>query len=115
MALTWPGGQRSPRTPGRPALTGVPHMNQHGGTSTRRGFVRLGPQAQRAYQQLYRRIMAGLLTPGTRLLRQTELARALGVSLLTLRQALAQLEQDGLIATHQGRGTFVQAPVPPTV
>ena len=61
--------------------------------------MRLGPQAQCAYRQLYQRITAGLLPPGTKLPPQADLAPALGVSLLTLRQALDQLEQEGLIAT----------------
>jgi CheY-like chemotaxis protein len=73
----------------------------------------LGPQARRAYKQLYHLIIAGLLKPGTKLLSQAELARALGVSLLTMRQALAQLERDGLIVSHHGRGTFVEGRVPP--
>lgn len=75
----------------------------------------LGLQARRAYQQLHQCIMAGLLPPGTKLRPQAELAGALGVSLLTVRQALAHLEQDGLISSKHGRGTFVCAPVPPTV
>ena len=77
--------------------------------------MRLGPQARCAYQQLHQRITAGLLPPGTKLPPQADLAPALGVSLLTLRQALDQLEQEGLIASEHGRGTFVRAPAPPTV
>jgi CheY-like chemotaxis protein len=75
----------------------------------------LGPQARRAYQQLHERITTGLVAPGTKLPPQAELAPSLGVSLLTLRQALAQLGQDGLIACEHGRGTFVRAPVAPIV
>jgi CheY-like chemotaxis protein len=75
----------------------------------------LGPQARRAYQQLHQRISAGQLPPGTKLPPQADLAPALGVSLLTLRQALHHLEQDGLIACEHGRGTFVRAPSAPAV
>jgi CheY-like chemotaxis protein len=77
--------------------------------------MRLGPQARCAYRQLYQRITAGLLPPGTKLPPQADLAPTLGVSLLTLRQALDQLAQEGLIASEHGRGTFVRAPTPPTV
>jgi CheY-like chemotaxis protein len=77
--------------------------------------MRLGPQALCAYRQLHQRITAGLLPPGTKLPPQADLAPALGVSLLTLRQALDQLEQEGLIASEHGRGTFVRTPTLPTV
>jgi GntR family transcriptional regulator len=52
----------------------------------------------------------------TRLPPETELARHYGVGLSTLREALARLEQDGLIARHRRRGTFAlptPAPSPP--
>jgi len=75
----------------------------------------LGPQARRAYQHLYQQIISGKLPPGTKLPPQAELATELGVSLLTLRQALHQLAQDGLIAPEHGRGTFVLAPAEPHV
>ena len=58
---------------------------------------------------------SGHLTPGTQLPPQVDFAATLDVSLLTLRQALAQLEQDGLIVCKHGRGTYVCAPVTPTV
>ena len=75
----------------------------------------LGPQARRAYAQLHHRITSGLLQPGTKLPPQAELAPSLGVSLLTLRQALAQLKSDGLVSCEHGRGTFVDTPVAPAV
>src|SRR5919204_3973641 len=77
--------------------------------------MRLGPQARCAHRNLSQRITAGLLPPARNPPPQAELAPALGVSLLTLRQALDQLEQEGLIASEHGRGTFVRAPTPPTV
>jgi DNA-binding transcriptional regulator YhcF (GntR family) len=55
------------------------------------------------------------LVAGTKLPPQAELAPDLGVSLLTLRQALNRLEQEGLIASEQGRGTFVRSVEPPLV
>jgi CheY-like chemotaxis protein len=76
---------------------------------------RLGPQARRAYLELRQRIVSGALAPDTKLPAQAELAPSLGVSLLTMRQALARLEQDGLISSEHGRGTFVRTPIKPVV
>ena len=56
------------------------------------------------------RIGAGEWTPGTRLPPERELSRSLGVSRSTLRAALAELEDRGMISRHQGRGTFVTRP-----
>ena len=56
------------------------------------------------------RIRSGEWAPGTRLPPERELCRVLDISRATLRQALAELEQRGLITRHQGRGTFVTRP-----
>jgi GntR family transcriptional regulator len=61
-------------------------------------------------EQLADRIQSGALTPGERLPPERELADALGVSRLTVRQALASLAARGLIERGVGRGTFVCAP-----
>src|SRR4051812_37772946 len=72
----------------------------------------------RAVEQVVRRIRqaigAGLLAPGERLPGQVELAETLGVARMTLRQALAVLEDAGLLEIRRGRtgGAFV-APDPP--
>ncbi|KRQ95426.1 hypothetical protein CQ10_32700 [Bradyrhizobium valentinum] len=47
------------------------------------------------------------LVPGVRLPNEAELMARFGVSRQTLRQAMANLEQRGLIRIEQGRGTFV--------
>jgi GntR family transcriptional regulator len=50
------------------------------------------------------------LPPGSALPPQKELSAAYGVTLATLRQALRQLEDDGLVSQQPGRGTFVAEP-----
>ncbi|MBI4280510.1 MAG: PLP-dependent aminotransferase family protein [Armatimonadetes bacterium] len=66
-------------------------------------------------EPLYRQIVAhlreeirgGRLPPGTRLPPTRILARQLGVTRLTVVNAYAELEADGLVTSHVGRGTFV--------
>ncbi len=61
-------------------------------------------------QEIGTRIETGEWRPGTRLPTERELAQQLGVSRMTLRQALGRLDQRGLLLRQQGRGTFVAAP-----
>lgn len=79
------------------------------------------PQARRAairgrlrYQQVIdlveRLIVERGLDPGSLLPTQRELADLAGVSLITVRRALDELERDGRVAGHQGVGTFVARP-----
>lgn len=63
------------------------------------------------YQQVYDRVLElideGGLTGGDRLPTSAELARMTGVSLISVRRALDELERAGRIRRHQGVGTFV--------
>jgi GntR family transcriptional regulator, transcriptional repressor for pyruvate dehydrogenase complex len=52
-------------------------------------------------------IAAGRLLPGTRLPTEQELMAAMGVSRTVIREAVATLRAEGLIATRQGIGSFV--------
>lgn len=61
-------------------------------------------------EELSRRIERGTLAPRTQLPTERELARRLRVSRMTVRQALARLEQRRLITRVQGSGTFVADP-----
>jgi GntR family transcriptional regulator, transcriptional repressor for pyruvate dehydrogenase complex len=60
-------------------------------------------------------IQLGLLNDGDQLPPEAEFARRLGVSAMTLREALAILRQQGLVETCRGRsgGTFVRRPTAP--
>ncbi len=59
-------------------------------------------------EQLADRIGSGHLAPGERLPAERDLALALSVSRMTVRQALASLAARGLVERGVGRGTFVR-------
>jgi GntR family transcriptional regulator len=63
-------------------------------------------------EQIAAAIASGELGPGTRLPPERNLADSLGVSRMTVRQALGDLERDGLLRRVVGRsgGTFVAEP-----
>jgi GntR family transcriptional regulator len=61
-------------------------------------------------EELASRIERGALEPGSRLPSERELAQGMGVSRMTLRQALARLEHRGLVERAHGSGTFVSQP-----
>jgi CheY-like chemotaxis protein len=75
----------------------------------------LGPQARRVYDAIHQRITLEECAPGTRLPPHKTLAREFGVALMTARQALSKLEQEGLVVSEQGRGTFVRDRAPASV
>src|ERR1700716_2592465 len=52
-------------------------------------------------------IQQGALSPGERLPSTRQLAETLGINRMTVDAAFSQLEADGLITSHVGRGTFV--------
>lgn len=56
------------------------------------------------------KIRSGRYAPGQALPPQRELSAAYGVTLMTLRQALRQLSDEGLVVQQPGRGTFVAPP-----
>ncbi|HEX5417088.1 MAG TPA: GntR family transcriptional regulator [Chloroflexota bacterium] len=72
----------------------------------RRSFVPLYIQLRNIIQ---RQIMSGETPPGTALASEPALCRIHGVSRITVRQALGELESEGLIRREPGRGTFVAA------
>jgi GntR family transcriptional repressor for pyruvate dehydrogenase complex len=75
--------------------------------TTTLGKVSRARLSDQAAGQLKRRIALGVLPPGARLPTEAELAGELGVTRLTVREALAQLEASGFTTTRHGSGTFV--------
>ncbi|KAA9165846.1 GntR family transcriptional regulator [Amycolatopsis acidicola] len=64
------------------------------------------PRARKVYEYLRDGIIEGELPPGSRLL-ERELSERLGVSRIPIREALPQLEAEGLITTLPRRGAVV--------
>ena len=71
-----------------------------------------GGRADTVTRRLAKAIRLGLLLDGERLPAESQLAGQLGVSTVTLREALATLRTMGLVETRRGRGggSFVRAP-----
>ncbi len=58
-------------------------------------------------RQIEKLILRGILRPGERLPSERELAERLGVSRPSLRDALAELQDRGLLSSRAGSGVFV--------
>jgi GntR family transcriptional regulator, transcriptional repressor for pyruvate dehydrogenase complex len=74
-------------------------------------------RADEVVQRVSQAIQLGLFVDGEQLPPETDFAAQLGVSAMTLREALATLRQQGLVETRRGRtgGTFVRRPASPPV
>lgn len=76
------------------------------------GKTRFATDAVPLYYQLgsvlREKILSGQSTAGERLPTEAELSEEYGVSRITVRQALAALDEEGLIRREAGRGTFVR-------
>lgn len=70
--------------------------------------LRAPPLPELIYQRLREQIVWGLMAPGCPV-RQDEIAARFGVSKIPLREALARLEQDGLVVGLARRGYEVAA------
>ena len=66
------------------------------------------PLRRQVVDELRQSIVSGRLVPGTRLI-ERELVAHLGVSRTVVREALRQLESEGLISLDDGRGPAVRA------
>ena len=67
------------------------------------------PKYLRIYAELRDRITSGQWPAGSSLPPQRDLAGEFGVSIMTLRQALQLLTDEGLVAARHGSGTYVAA------
>lgn len=64
-------------------------------------------------EHVRRMIAAEVLKPGDQLPTVRQLAADLRVNFNTIARAYRMLDEDGVISTQQGRGTFVLEPLPP--
>lgn len=69
--------------------------------------VQMEKLAQGVVRQIELLILRGLLRPGERLPSERELAERMGVSRPSLREAIAELQQRGLLVTRAGAGIYV--------
>jgi len=63
--------------------------------------------SQTVVRQIEQLILRGILKPGERLPSERELSERLGVSRPSLREALAELQDSGLLSSRAGSGVFV--------
>jgi DNA-binding FadR family transcriptional regulator len=77
--------------------------------------VREGNAFEETVERLLTVIKLGLVGPGERFPAERELAAQLGISRLTLREAIGELQQAGYVQSRRGRfgGTFVTYSQPP--
>lgn len=69
-----------------------------------------GPRYEQLYRHLLAAITAGEMAAQSQLPPERELAEVAGVSRVTVRKAVAQLVEDGVLEQRRGAGTFVCAP-----
>ena len=70
------------------------------------------PLYQQIEDYLRKGILSGSLAPDTRLPASRQLARDLGINRITVENAYAELETEGLIYSKMGSGTYVLPPSP---
>ena len=72
-------------------------------------FQKVTPEklSQSVVRQIELLILRGILRPGERLPAERDLAEKLGVSRPSLREAVAELQERGLLSTKAGAGIYV--------
>jgi GntR family transcriptional regulator len=71
-----------------------------------------GPRYAQLYRHIVQAIQSGELAPDTQLPPERDLAELADVSRVTVRKAVAQLVEDGLVDQRRGAGSFVRAQGP---
>ena len=71
-----------------------------------------GPRYEQLYRHVLAAIMAGEIPPQSQLPPERDLAEIAEVSRVTVRKAVAQLVEDGVVEQRRGAGTFVAPPRP---
>lgn len=67
------------------------------------------PMYLQIMEQIRQRIAVGDWTPGYAIPSIRQLAVDMGISVITVKRAYLELEREGVIVTHHGRGSFVAA------
>ncbi len=70
-------------------------------------YMNGSPQYMKIYDDIRKKIKDGRLAPGMKLSTEQEIATQFGVSRPTVRQALLELEREGLLERYRGKGTFI--------
>lgn len=93
------------------SIRSQPH--QQGGVSGFDGLVFRPRSDSPIWQQIYDYVLSlidsGCLLPGSQLPGEVHLAEKLGVTRVTLRRALQQLQQEGHLTSRKGVGVFVRS------
>ncbi|OYU98697.1 MAG: GntR family transcriptional regulator [Burkholderiales bacterium PBB5] len=100
MALALSGERSAP--PSAPATAGPRRLPRNNGTALHRQI----------FLVLRDQILRGFYAPAAALPAEEELGAHFGVSRITVRRALGDLQQLGLVDRFAGRGTFVSAQLP---
>ena len=100
--VIFPGNDKMSSTD--PAVSAAPQADQ----VFRR--MRIAPAYKAVSAEIERIIVSGELEPGAPLPTEQELAQQFGVNRSTLREAIRQVEQEGLVERREGRRLFVAMP-----
>ena len=68
------------------------------------------PLYEQLMQKIKNSISNGELQVGTRIPAEQEMCSSYGVSRITVRKAITELEKQGILEKKQGKGTFVTVP-----
>ena len=93
-------------------MTGMKNNKPRRGPRPSTRSVRAIPLFEQVKQYVLSKVADGTLVDGSRVTSEHELARALGVSRVTVNRALHELSEQGLVLRVQGSGTFIKVPPP---